>query len=118
MRRASSGPLRVRLSELRLRSLRWLLTQLRPSASPSSAASGSPSLSCYKPPNDLNTAAGKVHAAGFKVQAGNVQQPAAIELQNSCGLDLQFGQLGTAESITLPQGGSMCYRWLSRRQVP
>ena len=49
-------------------------------------------------------------AAGSTLQAGNVQQPAAIELQNFCGLDLQFGQLGAAESMTLSQGASMRYR--------
>ena len=110
MCRAPSGPLRVRLSELRLRTLRWLLAQLRPSARPSPAGSSSPHLICNEPLNDVTTAAGRVHAAGLRLQAGNVQQPAAIELENFCDVDLQFGQLGTAESITIPQGGSMCYR--------
>ena len=110
MRRAPSGPLRVRLSELRLRSLRWLLAQLRPSASFSSAGSSSPLLSHEEALHDVDTAAGKVHAAGSKSRGSNMQQAAAIELQNFCGLGLQFGQLGTAESISIPQGGSMCYR--------
>ena len=111
MRRAPSGPLRVRLSELRLRSLRWLLAQLRPSAEPSSSRSSSPLLSYDESLHDVKTAACTEQAAGSKSQAGIVQQPAAIELQNFCGgLDLQFGQLGTAESITIPQGASMRYR--------
>ena len=110
MCRAPSGPLRVRLSELRLRSLRWLLAQLRPPASPSSAGSSSPLLSYDEALPDVNTAACKMHAAGSTLRAGSVQQAAAIELQNFCGLGLQFGQLGTAESISIPQGGSMCYR--------
>ena len=110
MRRAPSGPLRVRLSELRLRSLRRLLAQLRPSASSSSAGSSSPLPSHDESLHDVYTAVCKEHAAGSESQAGNVQQAAAIELHNFCSLDLQFGQLGTAESIILPQGGSMCYR--------
>ena len=47
-----------------------------------------------------------------------MQQAAAIELQNFCGLDLQFGQLATAESISIPQGASMSYRCISCRQAP
>ena len=110
MRRAPSGPLRVRLSQLRLQALHWLLAQLRPSARPCPAGSSSASLSYNDPLNDADTAACAVHAAGPTLQAGNVHQPLPIELQNVCGLDLQFGQLGTAESITISQGGRMCYR--------
>ena len=91
MRRAPSGPLRVRLGELRLRSLRWLLAQLRPSARPSSGGSSSPSPSYNASLNDVDTAADTEQPAGSKLGAGNAQQPAAIELQNFCGLDLQFG---------------------------
>ena len=82
MCRAPAGSLGLRLSEWRLQALRQLLAQV---------------LASWKLPN----------RSSLDAQAAPT---AVILLQNLSGIDLQFGQVGTEECISIADGTSMPYR--------
>ncbi len=116
MCRAPSGTLGVRLSEARLLSLRRLLAS--PQAAQKQSHGGlrqQPFTSDTSSRRGGHTPDQAASAAQQAVRASQAdRQPrlhvAPVVLQNLCGLDLQFGQIGTAESIAIADGVSMPYR--------
>ena len=116
MCRAPAGPLSIRLSEARLLSLRRLLARLQAPQKQSHGASREQPVICdtslRRDGHTPDQAASAAQPAAQASQAGQGLrfQAVPIVLQNLCGLDLQFGQVGTEECITIANGVSMPYR--------
>lgn len=89
MCRAPAGPLGIRLSELRLQSMQRLVARVLAAQKPSNKSVSRQSVPSDLPPTGL---------------------AAPIVLQNLCGMDLDIGQTGTAECVTIADGKSMLYR--------
>lgn len=119
LRRALAGPLRLRLSELRLQSLRRLISRAQAPQGAANQEDGDTSASLASTLDSarqgLDAASSSVRLAAQGLQAHDEQSPSYVPImvRNFSGVDLQLGQVGTDESLRIAHGESLPYRYVT-----